>query len=46
MAFNSCKLMGVDWTNIAKFPDVSFEDCDLRYVIMDSLALRKTRFER
>ncbi|XXX54433.1 pentapeptide repeat-containing protein [Sorangium sp. So ce124] len=46
VAFNSCKLMGVDWTNIAKFPDVSFEDCDLRYVIMDSLALRKTRFER
>ncbi|AUX35748.1 MULTISPECIES: pentapeptide repeat-containing protein [Sorangium] len=46
VSFSSCKLMGIDWTNIAKFPDVSFEDCDMRYNVMDSLALRKTRFER
>ncbi|APR79853.1 Hypothetical protein A7982_05200 [Minicystis rosea] len=46
VAFTSCKLMGINWTNIAKFPDVSFEDCDLRYTVMDSLALRKTRFQR
>ncbi|MGK4003523.1 pentapeptide repeat-containing protein [Sorangium sp. So ce1036] len=46
VAFNSCKLTGINWTNIAKFPDMSFEDCDMRYSIMDSLAVRKTRFER
>ncbi|MDI1435825.1 pentapeptide repeat-containing protein [Polyangium sorediatum] len=46
VTFTSCKLIGINWTKIAKFPDVSFEDCDLRYTVMDSLALRKTRFTR
>ncbi|MDI3285063.1 pentapeptide repeat-containing protein [Polyangium sp. 15x6] len=46
VTFKSCKLMGINWTKIAKFPDVSFEDCDLRYTVMDSLALRKTHFTR
>ena len=46
VTFTACKLLGVDWTKIAKFPDMSFKDCDLRYTVMDSIALRKTRFER
>jgi uncharacterized protein YjbI with pentapeptide repeats len=44
--FKSCRLMGVDFADIAKFPDMSFYECNLQYASFASLALRKTLFER
>jgi fluoroquinolone resistance protein len=41
-----CKLMGIDWSDLAKFPVVSFEECNLRYSAIIKIALRKTRFTR
>lgn len=46
VVFKHCKLMGIDFTNVAKHPSASFEDCNLRYASMVSLALRKTTFQR
>ena len=36
--------MGVDWSDVAPFPDVAFESCDLRYASFVKLRLRGTRF--
>jgi len=44
--FKACRLMGVDFADIAKFPDVSFHECNLHYASFATLALRKTVFER
>jgi fluoroquinolone resistance protein len=44
VAFKHCKLMGIDWSNLATYPDVSFEECNLRYASFVSAQLRKTRF--
>jgi len=41
-----CKLMGIDWTDLAPNPQLSFADCNLRYASFVSLNLRKTRFLR
>ena len=45
VTFRSCKLMGIDFSTVGRFPHVAFEHCDLRYVSMVDIALRKTRFE-
>jgi fluoroquinolone resistance protein len=44
VSFRGTKLMGVDWTELAKFPDASFERCDLRYASFVKQRLRTTRF--
>jgi fluoroquinolone resistance protein len=44
VAFKHCKLMGIDWSNIATYPDVSFNACNLRYSSFVAVQLRKTRF--
>jgi len=44
VAFKGTKLMGVDWTDLGKLPDVSFERCDLRYASFVKQRLRATRF--
>jgi len=44
--FSGSKLMGIDWSHVSDFPDVSFVDCNLEYASFVGLALRKTRFER
>jgi uncharacterized protein YjbI with pentapeptide repeats len=42
--FKHCKLMGIDWSNLATYPDVAFNECNLRYASFVSTQLRKTRF--
>jgi fluoroquinolone resistance protein len=44
--FTSCRLMGVDFADIAKFPDMSFHECNLHYASFATLALRKAVFEK
>ena len=44
--FRRCKMMGIDWTNVGAFPDVSFADCNLGYCSFVSLRLRKLPFVR
>jgi uncharacterized protein YjbI with pentapeptide repeats len=44
VVFKGTKLMGVDWTELGKLPDVSFERCDLRYASFVKQRLRATRF--
>lgn len=44
--FESCRLMGIDFATLAKFPDVSFHECNLHYASFASIALRKAVFER
>lgn len=44
--FRRCKLMGIDWSHVGSFPAVAFEDCNLHYAVMVSIALRKTHFVR
>jgi uncharacterized protein YjbI with pentapeptide repeats len=44
--FNRCKMMGVDWTGVSEYPDVSFADCNLDYCSFTSIRLRKTPFAR
>ncbi|AKU94698.1 MCBG protein [Labilithrix luteola] len=46
VTFLSCRLMGIDFSKVGQFPNVSFEDCNLRYVSMVSIPLRKTTFRR
>jgi fluoroquinolone resistance protein len=42
--FKGSKLMGVDWSELGKLPDMAFEGCDLRYSSFVKLRLRATRF--
>jgi fluoroquinolone resistance protein len=44
--FKDSKLMGVDWTDVAPLPAVSFDGCDLRYTSFVKLRLRATKFLR
>lgn len=44
VVFAGCKLMGVDWSNLAAYPALTFERCDLRYASFVSLCLRKIAF--
>jgi uncharacterized protein YjbI with pentapeptide repeats len=44
VVFKGTKLMGVDWTELGKLPDVSFERCDLRYASFVKQRFRATRF--
>jgi uncharacterized protein YjbI with pentapeptide repeats len=46
VTFRGSKLMGIDWSEVAVRPDVTFEGCDLRYASFVSLRLPKTRFVR
>jgi len=46
VTFKSCKLMGIDFTHIAKYPNMSFDQCNLHYVSLVSIPLRKARFEQ
>jgi len=46
VAFKGCRLMGVDFANVAQFPIVSFEDCNLKYASFASTPLRKVSFKR
>jgi uncharacterized protein YjbI with pentapeptide repeats len=43
VAFRRSKLMGIDWSDVAKNPVFSFEECDLRYSSFVGTNLRKTR---
>jgi uncharacterized protein YjbI with pentapeptide repeats len=43
VTFKGTRLMGVDWSDIAKFPQVSFEGCDLRYASFMKLRLPSTK---
>ena len=44
--FRGCKLLGVDWAGVGRNPQVTFEDCDLRYASFVALGLRRTPFLR
>jgi fluoroquinolone resistance protein len=44
--FNRCKMMGIDWTGVGEYPDLSFADCNLDYCSFTSIRLRKTPFAR
>jgi fluoroquinolone resistance protein len=44
--FNRCKMMGIDWSGVGQYPDLSFADCNLDYSSFTSLRLRKTPFVR
>ena len=42
--FRSCKLMGVEFTALGQFPQLSFHDSTLQYASFVALSLRKTEF--
>lgn len=44
--FRGCKLLGVEWSATSLDPQLSFEDCDLRYGTFVGVNLRKTTFVR
>ncbi|ABF86515.1 pentapeptide repeat domain protein [Myxococcus xanthus DK 1622] len=44
--FESSKLMGIDWTDVGTFPEVTFDGSNLRYCTFAGLSLRKTAFLR
>jgi uncharacterized protein YjbI with pentapeptide repeats len=44
--FKSSKLMGIDFTHLAKHPAMAFEECNLRYASFVGLVLRKLKFVR
>lgn len=44
--FEGSKLMGVDFTDVSANPEVTFEECLLRYASFVGLSLRKTEFLR
>lgn len=43
VSFKDTRLMGVDWSDLAPLPDVSFDKCDLRYASFVKLRLRATK---
>jgi fluoroquinolone resistance protein len=43
VTFKGTKLMGVDWSDLGPLPDVTFENCDLRYASFVKLRLRGLR---
>jgi fluoroquinolone resistance protein len=46
VSFERCKLMGIDWSVLGDFPEVSFDACDLRYSVFAGLSLRRLRMIR
>jgi uncharacterized protein YjbI with pentapeptide repeats len=44
--FRRSRLMGVDWTDVASNPDLTFIECNLRYVSFVGTNLRKLHFEK
>jgi uncharacterized protein YjbI with pentapeptide repeats len=44
--FEKSKLMGIDFTPVSSNPELSFEDCDLRYASFSELNLRQATFLR
>lgn len=44
VTFQRCKLLGVDFSRMALNPEVTFEGCILRYVVMNDVNLRGTLF--
>jgi uncharacterized protein YjbI with pentapeptide repeats len=44
--FRQCKLIGIDWSKLGNYPEVSFVECNLRYAAFGDLELAKTHFER
>jgi fluoroquinolone resistance protein len=46
VTFRQCKLLGIDWSKLGNYPDVTFVECNLRYASFGDLDLQKTRFER
>jgi fluoroquinolone resistance protein len=44
--FKRCKMMGVDWTGVGQYPDLSFADCNLDYCSFTSIRIRKVPFVR
>ncbi|MBI5549504.1 MAG: pentapeptide repeat-containing protein [Deltaproteobacteria bacterium] len=44
--FKGCKLMGIEWTKSSLNPQLSFEDCNLRYSSFLAMSLRATPFVR
>jgi fluoroquinolone resistance protein len=44
--FRGCKLMGVEWTRASLRPQLSFEECMLRYASFVGINLRGTRLLR
>jgi uncharacterized protein YjbI with pentapeptide repeats len=39
--FQRCKMMGIDWSALGAFPDLSFTDCNLDYCSFIGLRARK-----
>jgi fluoroquinolone resistance protein len=46
VTFRSCKLMGVEWSDLAPNPTITFQDCLLRYASFVEVNLRGTAFSR
>ncbi len=46
LRFTHCKLMGVEWTDLGRFPQLGFTDCVLDFASFVGLSLRKTDFVR
>jgi uncharacterized protein YjbI with pentapeptide repeats len=44
--FQRCKMMGIDWTALGAFPDLTFADCNLDYCSFIGLRARKLPAER
>jgi uncharacterized protein YjbI with pentapeptide repeats len=44
--FRRSRLMGIDWTDVAKNPELRFVDCNVRYASFVGTNLRKTEFLR
>lgn len=44
--FVGSKLMGVFWSSVSPLPEVSFDECNLRYATFERLNLRKTPFQK
>jgi uncharacterized protein YjbI with pentapeptide repeats len=44
--FEGSKLMGIDFSGVSINPEMSFEECLLRYASFTRLSLRKTKFIR
>lgn len=42
--FVGSKLMGIFWSSVSPLPEVSFDECNLRYATFERLNLRKTPF--
>jgi fluoroquinolone resistance protein len=46
VVFRRCRLMGIDWTELGRHPQVGFEESDLRYSSFVGTDLRRTPFLR